>query len=167
MPPLNIDTRIGKAKTVLRELDRSVVTKRELSNTTKRSVFKSVFVPIFTHGHESWVMTEKISTQVQAPNMGFLRRVHGVTKGRTEVRMRPGQGTSLALPYSNLRCFGSKCTALKKRLATSPPSGSAPGALCPPRYVPGVTLCDKVSNCEIRRALNVEPLLLIERTQLR
>jgi len=52
-----IDTRIGEANAVLHELYRSVVTKRELSNTTKLSVFKSVFVPILTYGHQPWVMT--------------------------------------------------------------------------------------------------------------
>ena len=41
-----------------------VVTKRELSNPAKLSVFKSVFVPILTYGHESWFMTENISSQV-------------------------------------------------------------------------------------------------------
>ena len=59
-----IDTWIGKANAVLYELYRSVGTKRELSNTTKLSVFKSVFVPILTCGPESWVMTERILTQV-------------------------------------------------------------------------------------------------------
>jgi len=70
-----IDTRIGKANAVLRELYRSVVTKweYELSNTTKLSVFKSVFVPILTYGHESWVMTKRILVQVQAPELEFLR----------------------------------------------------------------------------------------------
>ena len=63
-------------------------------------------------------MTERILTQVQDPKIGFLRRVHGVTKGRTEVRLRPGQETNLPPPYLNLRSFGSKCTALKKKLAT-------------------------------------------------
>jgi len=53
--PQEIDTRIGEANEVLRELYRSVVTKRELSNTVKLSVFKSIFVPILTYGHESWV----------------------------------------------------------------------------------------------------------------
>jgi len=53
-----IDTRIGKANAVLRELYRSVVTKRELSNTAKLSVFKLVFVPILTYGHESWIMND-------------------------------------------------------------------------------------------------------------
>ena len=113
-PHNEIDTRVGKADAVLREFYRSVVTKRELSNTTKPSLFKSIFVPILTYGHESWVMTEIILTQVQAPKMGFLQRVHGMTKGHTEVRLRPGQETNLAPPYLNLSYFGSKCTALKK-----------------------------------------------------
>ena len=76
---VEIDTQSDKANAVLRELYRSVGTKRELSNTTKPSVFKSVFVPILTYGHESWIMTKRILAQVQALEMGFLRRVHGVT----------------------------------------------------------------------------------------
>ena len=43
-----VETRIGEANVVLRELYRCVVTKRKLSNTAKLLVFKSVFVPIFT-----------------------------------------------------------------------------------------------------------------------
>jgi len=45
-----INIGIGEANTVLRELYRSVVTKRELSNTAKLSVIKSIFVPILTYG---------------------------------------------------------------------------------------------------------------------
>jgi len=73
------------------ELYRSVTTNRELSNTAKLSVFKSIFVPILTYGHESRIMTEIILSQVQAPKIGLLRRVHGVTKGRTQVRLRKKQ----------------------------------------------------------------------------
>jgi len=113
-----IETRIGKANAVLRELDCSAVTKRELSNTTKLSGFKSTFVPIHTYGHESWVTTERMLTQVQAPEMGFLRRLHGVTLKRTEVKRGPGKETNLAPPFSNLRSFGSKYTVLKKKIAT-------------------------------------------------
>ena len=43
-----IDTRIGKADAVHY---RSMVTKWELSNTAKLSVFQSVFVPILAYGH--------------------------------------------------------------------------------------------------------------------
>ena len=147
-----IDTRFGKANAVLRELYRSVVTKWELSNTAKLSVFKLVFVPILTYGHESWVMTERILFQVQAEVMGFLRRVHGATQGRTKVRWCPEQETSLVPPCSNLRPFGKKCTVLKTKLATllglfGVPSNSAPWALWLPftlRYTAGVTLCDKL-----------------------
>ena len=53
----------------------------------------------------------------------------------TEVRWCPGQETSLVPPCSNLRFFGSKCTVLKKVLATLlggfGASDSEPGELCP------------------------------------
>jgi len=42
----------------------AVATKREFSHTAELSVFKSVFVPILTYGHESWVMTERILSQL-------------------------------------------------------------------------------------------------------
>jgi len=51
--------------------------------------------------------------------------------------------------------------ALKEKLCCS---FSAPGASSPCRCAPGVTLRDKVRSCEIRKTLNIEPLL-IARTQ--
>ena len=45
----------------------------ELSNTSKLSVFESVFVLILTYGHESCVMTERVLSQVQAAQMGFCK----------------------------------------------------------------------------------------------
>ena len=67
-----MDTRIGKASAVMRALHYSVVIKRELSKETKLSVFKTVFVPIFPCGCESWVMIEKVRSQVQASEMKYL-----------------------------------------------------------------------------------------------
>jgi len=64
-----VDTQVGKDNTVLHEFYRSVI--KKLSNIAKLSAFKSVFVPILTYGHETWVMTEKILTQVQSPKMGI------------------------------------------------------------------------------------------------
>ena len=61
-----LDTRIGKASEVMRALHYSVVMKRELPKKAKLSIFKAVFVPILTYGHESWVMTERMRSQVQA-----------------------------------------------------------------------------------------------------
>jgi len=68
---MDVNTRIGEASTVLRELYYSVVTKRELSSTENLSVLILVFVLILTYGHQSWVMTEILLSQVQAAEMGF------------------------------------------------------------------------------------------------
>ena len=53
--------------------------KRELSKKAKLSIFKTVFVSFLTYGHESWVMTERVQSQLQASKMRFLRRIEGVT----------------------------------------------------------------------------------------
>ena len=103
-----LNTRIGKASAVMRALHYSVVMKRELSKKAKLAIFKAVFVPILTYGHESWVMTERMRSQMQASEMRFLQRIEGVT------------------------------------------------------------LFNKVRSSEIRKFLNIKPLLLrIERSQLR
>jgi hypothetical protein len=103
-----IDRRIGAAAAVMRQLYRGVVCKRELSNRAKLAVFKSIFVPTLTYGHELWVMTRKTRSRIQAAEMRFLRRIAGLT------------------------------------------------------------LRDRVRSSEIRKNINVEPLLLqIERSQLR
>ncbi|TWW71616.1 hypothetical protein D4764_16G0001130 [Takifugu flavidus] len=74
-----IDRRIGVASTVMRTLHRSVVVKRELSRKAKLSIYRSIFVPTLTYGHELWVMTESTRSRVQAAEMSFLRRVAGLS----------------------------------------------------------------------------------------
>ena len=92
----------------MRALHYSVVMKWELSKMAKLLIFKAVFVSILTYGHESWGMTERMRSQVQASEMRFLRKIEGVT------------------------------------------------------------LFNKVRSSEIRKFLNIEPLLVqIERSQLR
>jgi len=74
-----IDIRIGKAKAALYELYRSMVIKRQLSNTAKLSMFDwSLFRYLPTHidGHESWVMTERMLSKLQAAGTdgNFVKR---------------------------------------------------------------------------------------------
>ena len=69
-----LDTRIGKASAVMRALHYSVVMKRELWKKVKLSVFKVIFVPILTYGHESWVMTKRMRSIVQASEMKFFAK---------------------------------------------------------------------------------------------
>jgi len=53
----------------------SVVTKHEFSKTEKLPVFKLKL----NYCHESWVKIEEVLSEVQAAEMGFLRKFHGVT----------------------------------------------------------------------------------------
>ena len=73
-----LDTQISKPRAVMRALHYSVVMKRELSKKAKLSICKAVFVPILTYGHESWVMTKWVRSQVQASEMSFLQKIKEV-----------------------------------------------------------------------------------------
>ena len=70
-----LDTRIGKASAIMRALHYPIFMKQELSKKAKLSIFKRVFVLILTFGHESWVMTERVRSQLQASDITFLQRV--------------------------------------------------------------------------------------------
>jgi len=69
---------MGKVIAVMRGLQHSVVLKQELSRKENLSVFKTVFVLILTYGHESWILTGRIRSQVQAYEVRFLGRIEGV-----------------------------------------------------------------------------------------
>ncbi|KAK3515996.1 hypothetical protein QTP70_000711 [Hemibagrus guttatus] len=72
-----IDRWIGAAAAVTWSTYWSVVVKKELSRKTKLSIYQSIYVPTFTYGHELWVMTERVRSQIEAAEMSFLRRVAG------------------------------------------------------------------------------------------
>ena len=55
----------------------SVVMKRELSKKAKLSIFKTVFGLVLTNGRESWVMIERIRSQVQASETRFYKELKG------------------------------------------------------------------------------------------
>ncbi|TWW56294.1 hypothetical protein D4764_08G0002810 [Takifugu flavidus] len=71
-----IDRRIGAASAVMWALNRSAVVKRELSRKARLSIYRSIYVPVLTYGHQCWVMTERT---IQAAEMSFLRRVAGLS----------------------------------------------------------------------------------------
>ena len=75
---VELDRRICSAGAVMRQLG-GLARKRELSREAKLSVFRSIYVPTLTYGHELWVMTERTRSRVQAAEMRFLRRVAGLT----------------------------------------------------------------------------------------
>ncbi|XDV25050.1 hypothetical protein PO909_029047 [Leuciscus waleckii] len=61
----------------MRSMYRSVVVKKELSCKAKLSIYRSIYVPTLTYGHELWVMTERTRSRIQAADMSFLPRVAG------------------------------------------------------------------------------------------
>ena len=69
-----MDTQFGNASAVMRALHFSAVMKRELSKKAKLSIFKTVFVSILTYGHESWIMTKRVRSQVQVFEMKFQKK---------------------------------------------------------------------------------------------
>ena len=106
-----LDTRIGKASAVMRALHYSVVMKRELSKKAKLSIFKAVFVPILTCGHESWEMTDRVRSQVQASDLRFLQKIEEVTLfskvHSSEIRKSLNfEQLLLRIERSHLRWFG-------------------------------------------------------------
>uniref|UniRef100_A0A8C9VLN8 Reverse transcriptase domain-containing protein n=1 Tax=Scleropages formosus TaxID=113540 RepID=A0A8C9VLN8_SCLFO len=74
-----VHRRIGAASAAMRSLYRSVVVKREPSRKAKLSIYRSIYVPTLTYGHELWIMTERMRSRIQAAEMSFLRRVAGRT----------------------------------------------------------------------------------------
>ena len=95
--------------------------KRELSKKAKLSIFKTVFVPILTYGHEFWVMTERVRSQVQASEMRFLQRIEGValfnkvrcSEIRKSVNIKP---LLLRIERSQLRWFSHVSRMPQERL---------------------------------------------------
>ncbi len=60
------DRWIGAASAVIWSMNRSVVVKKELSCKPKLSIYRSIYVPTLTYGHELWVMTERTRSRIQA-----------------------------------------------------------------------------------------------------
>ncbi len=56
---------------------RSIVVKKQLSCKAKLLIYRSIYVPTLTYGHELWVMTERTRSRIQAAEMSFLCRVAG------------------------------------------------------------------------------------------
>jgi exonuclease III len=132
---VELNTRIGQAGAVMRELGRSVVRKAELSQKAKISVFNSIYIPTLTYGHETWVMTERIRSRVQAAEMRFLRGVVGVsrldrvrnTTIRENLQVEP---LLLRIERSLLRWYGHAIRMPQERIAhqilSAQPSGRRP-----------------------------------------
>ncbi len=58
--------RTEAAGTILRLLYHNVVMKRELSQKANLSIYRSIYIPTLTSGHDGWVMTKRMRSLIQS-----------------------------------------------------------------------------------------------------
>ncbi|CAM1329864.1 Uncharacterised protein r2_g3900 [Pycnogonum litorale] len=161
---IELDTRIAAAGAVIRQLQRSVLLRRELGVKAKLAIFKSVFVPILTYGHEPWVMTERTQSRIQAAEMAFLRRISGLTM-LNRVRSSEIQETLrveplfLQIERSQLRYYGHVMRMSSDRIANKVLKTHPKGRR--PRGRPRMRLSDYIRNL-VQSRLGICPDVLLE-----
>lgn len=77
---VEINRRTEKAMNIYYAMSRSFINKKEIARSTKLNVYRTVFRPVLTFGCETWVLTKRQKSKLQAAEMKYLRRVRGVTK---------------------------------------------------------------------------------------
>lgn len=76
----DIEERIEATSRTFHAMKNSFIKKREISNGTKMTVYKTIIRPILTFGCESWVLNKKLESRIQSMEMKYLRGVMGVTR---------------------------------------------------------------------------------------
>lgn len=77
---LEINRRIEQTVKCYYALNRNFLSRKQISKKTKINIYKSIYRPILTYGCETWIMTDRQKSKIQATEMKYLRRVKGVTR---------------------------------------------------------------------------------------
>lgn len=106
-----IGERIQSATKVYHGLSSAFLGRKEIGNKTKMAVHRTIFRPILTYGSESWVLSQRDKSKIQAIDMKFLRKIKGVTKLdkiRNEVILKElgVEGTEEVIGRNGLKWFG-------------------------------------------------------------
>src|SRR5699024_1416738 len=152
-----IDRRISQASLVSREPWKPVVGNARLSQAAKLAVYHSLFKSTLTYGQESWILTERTRSRVQATEMRFLRRILGITR-RDRVRnvvVRENlniESLLLEVERAQLRWFGHVLRMpherTVRRILNAVPSSRRPVGRPPIRWM------DQVESLCLRAGLN-------------
>ena len=74
-----VNRRLGMAYGVMDSLNKSIWRCRYLSRRTKVRVFKSLVLPVFLYGSETWTLSKALKRRINAFGTRCLRRVMGYT----------------------------------------------------------------------------------------
>lgn len=53
--------------------------KKEICNTTKLTIYKTVYLPTLLYGYNTWVLKEELHKKIQVQKIKYLRKVAKVT----------------------------------------------------------------------------------------
>lgn len=77
---IDVSERIRKTVNIYHAMRQTFIRKKEISQKTKMTVFRTIYRPILTYGSETWVLTKKNKSRLQAIEMKYLRGVKGITR---------------------------------------------------------------------------------------
>ena len=88
-----------------------LVRETSIPREVKIHLYKSILQPILIYGCETWVLTERLKSKLQAAEMKVLRLIKGVTKfdrnRNVDIRRNLGiEPLILTIEKSQLRWFG-------------------------------------------------------------
>ena len=107
---IEIDHRIIKFNNNLRMLY-PLLKDRYIPRKVKTLIYSSILKPILMYGHESWALTTKTKSQLQAAEMRVLRLIKGVTRldrlRNDDIRRELGiEGILETIERGQLRWYG-------------------------------------------------------------
>ena len=72
--------RISQSSKIYYQINKTVISKKEVDTKTKLQVYNSIYQPTLLYGAESWPITRKIESQIVATEMRYLRKITNKTR---------------------------------------------------------------------------------------
>ncbi len=75
-----VEARIGSATQVIGGMSEIVLRRKELSRNTKLKVMNATLMPTLLYGCETWSLSKKKQSRIQATQMKVLRQIEGLSR---------------------------------------------------------------------------------------
>ena len=75
-----VEARIGSATQLIRAMSEIVLRRKELSRNTKLKVMNATMMPTLLYGCETWSLSKKKQSRIQATQSNVLRRIEGLSR---------------------------------------------------------------------------------------